>query len=544
MRPSKRRRRIGLLKLSFAMLFMLCPMATGLYRVSRAGYDVDRIAPSAAHRVRLEISYKTVSGTTWVRAYLPQNEADLRLGMRWTDTDLVAVSEEYRGGNRLLEWQGETEGSGKVETAFTVIPRNVAYRIDPSFTVPGPPAEAMLPFLESTESIQVSHPAIAALAADLAPAGSSAVKALRRIYDYCLGLGPIEPPGGPLHSRVEDALATLESRAGSDLGKIRLFAALARHQGLPTRLVQGVVLDRGPDVEPVTWAEVRVGTSWIPFFPGRDLFARTGGALVPFVRGDRPIVEVAPEADLRVRYEVEKSFAVRGRLVEGDFGKAPTSWLGLWGALEEAGISINMQRILLMIPFGAFMSVLVRNVLGLRTFGFFMPLLIAIAATRAGLGWTLAAFLFVVGVVCQIRLLAKPLRLLHFPLQAIMLTGVITTVTGLAAAGALLGNLRLAHLTFLPVVVLTIVTEKFSIIIEEEGPLEVLKVTIMSIIATVLCFLVMDSWYLQTVVLTFPESLLCVILLEIMIGTWTGVRLMEYVRFGRAISASGGVADA
>jgi len=134
------------------------------------------------------------------------------------------------------------------------------------------------------------------------------------------------------------------------------------------------------------------------------------------------------------------------------------------------------------------------------------------------------------------------LRLLHFPLQAIMLTGVITTVTGLAVAGALLGNLRLAHLTFLPVVVLTIVTEKFSIIIEEEGPLEVVKVTIMSIIAIVLCFLVMDSWYLQTFVLTFPESLLCVVLLETMIGSWTGVRLMEYVRFGRAISASGGAA--
>lgn len=532
------------LRILLAVFLLLCPMAIGIYRVSRAGFRVDRIAPSEAHRVRLQVFYKTLSDTTWVRAYMPQNEADLSLGMRWTDTDLIVSSEQYRGGNRLLEWRGETEGSGKVETAFTVIPRKVSYEIDPSFRVPGPPQEESVTFLEPTDLIQANHPAIAALASELAPAGSPSVDALRKIYDFCSSLPRPGSSGGGEHLQVTDALGTLESRAGSDLGKIRLFAALARRQGLPTRLVQGIVLDPGIEVAPATWAEVRIGATWVPFFPARDLFARTAGLLVPFARGDHPIVEADPAADLEVRYGVEKSFAVRGRLVEGGFGKASTSWLGFWGALEEAGISVDMQRIVMMIPLGAFMSVLIRNVMGLRTFGFFMPLLIAIAAMRAGLNWTLSAFLFVIGLVCTIRLLAKPLRLLHFPLQGIMLTAVVVTVTGLAVAGALLGNLRLAHLTFLPVVVLTIATEKFTIIIEEEGPLEVLKVTLMSIAAIVLCFLVMNNWTLQTFVLTFPESLLSVVFLEIVIGSWTGMRLMEYVRFGRIAPAHEGAARA
>ncbi len=512
-------------------------MAVAMYRVSRADYDVDRIAPSEAHRVRVLVRYETASDETWVRACLPQNETDLFLGMRWTDSDLIAVSEEYRGSNRLVEWQGETEGSGKVETSFTVIARNVAYEIDPSFRVPGPPPEAMLPFLETTELIQAGHPAIAALAAKLAPAGSPAVDALRRIYDFCRALPPARPSGDTAHPRASDALATLESQEGSDLGRIRLFTALARRQGLPTRLVQGVVMDSGLQAELVVWAEVRLGTAWIPFHPAGDLFARTGGTLVPFARGDLPIVEADPETSLEVRYEVERSFAVRGRLVEGGFSKASTSWLGLWGALEEAGISVDMQRILMMIPFGAFVTVLIRNVLGLRTFGFYMPLLIAIAATRVGIGWTLAAFLFVIGIVCLTRVAARPMRLLHFPLQGIMLTAAVLAITGLAAAGTLAGNFRLAHLTFLPVVVLTIATEKFANIIEEEGPLEVLKVTLMSMVAIVLCFLVMDSWTLQAFVLTFPESLLSVLLLEILIGTWSGLRLMEYFRFSRVIAA-------
>jgi len=134
--------------------------------------------------------------------------------------------------------------------------------------------------------------------------------------------------------------------------------------------------------------------------------------------------------------------------------------------------------------------------------------------------------------------LARPLRLLHFPLQGIMLTARVVAVMGLAAAGALMSNLRLAHLTMLPVVVLTIASYKFSIIIEEEGPLEVLKVTLMSIVAIVLCFLVMNSWELQTFVLTFPESLLFLVCLEVLIGSWTGMRLLEYFRFRRLIPAS------
>ena len=531
-------------KILLAVSLLLCPMGIGIYRVSRAGYDVDRLAPSAAHRIRLEIFYKTVSDTIQVRAHLPQNETDLSLGVRWTDTDLSVAEEHSRAGNRLVEWRGETEGSGKVETAFTVIARNVAYEPDTSFRVPGPPAEALLPFLEATDVIQVDHPAIAALAAELAPAGAPAVDALRRIYDYCLSLPRPESAGNPAPPPAGDALGTLESQTGSDLGRVRLFTALARHQGLPTRLVQGIVLEPGLEVEPVTWSEVRLGTTWVPFCLARDLFARTAGSLVPFVRGDLPIVEASPATELEVRYGVEKSFAVRGSLVELGLGKASPNWLAVWAALEDAGIPVNMLRILLMIPFGAFISILVRNVLGLRTFGFFLPLLIAITAISAGLPWTLSAFLFVIGLVYVIRLLARPLRLLHFPLQGIMLTGTVTAVTGLAATGALMGNLRLAHLTLLPVVVLTIATEKFSVMIEEEGPLEVLKVTLMSIIAIVLCFLVMNSWALQTFVLTFPESLLFVVFLEIQIGSWTGMRAIEYFRFRRLIAAPEGAAGA
>jgi transglutaminase-like putative cysteine protease len=259
------------IKILLTLLLLLCPMAVGTYRASRADYDVERIAPSAAYRVHLRVFYETAADTIRVRANLPQNETNLSLGARWTDTNLSGADEYRRGGNRILEWWGETEGRGKVETAFTVVSRSVAYDIDPSFRVSGPPSESMLPFLESTEVVQVDDPAIAALAVELAPAGSSSAASLRRIYDYCRSLpGPETAPDTA--QQADDALGTLESQAGSELGRVRLFAAVARHQGIPTRLVQGIVLEPGLEIDPATWVEVRLGPTWVPFHPARALF--------------------------------------------------------------------------------------------------------------------------------------------------------------------------------------------------------------------------------------------------------------------------------
>jgi len=528
-------RRTDLLRTLATVFLLLCPMAIAICRISMAAFDVERIAPNPGYRVSLRVFFETPSDTVRVRAHLPQNEPNLILGTRWTDTDLANSDEVYRGGNRRWEWWGETEGRGKVETSFTAIAKNVTYEIAPSFRVPGPLSDPTLPFLESTETIQVDHPAIAALAEELAPRGAPAADALARIYDFCGGLpelGTSEHPGLVV---AEDAVGTLEALEGTALGKARLFAALVRHQGFPARMVHGLVMEPGPDRNATSWVEVRLGPSWVPFCIDEDLFARTDGRLVPFCRGDVRLVEANPIHTSKVHFDVARTFGVRGRLIEGS-EKAASSWLGVWGALEESGIPLNILCLLLMIPFGAFICVVIRNLLGLRTFGFFLPMLIAIGATHSGLPWALAAFLIVNGWVYLFRFAAEPLRLLHYPKVAVILTSTVGAVLGLAAIGAVFGNVNLAHVTFLPIVVLTFATEQFSTIMEEEGPREVLKVIVMTLIGISLAYFVMSSQSMQRFALTFPESVLILVLFDVLIGSWTGVRLLEYIRFRRLLS--------
>jgi len=49
------------------------------------------------------------------------------------------------------------------------------------------------------------------------------------------------------------------------------------------------------------------------------------------------------------------------------------------------------------------------------------------------------------------------------------------------------------------------------------------------------CYAVMDSLFLQSMILTFPELLLVVIALNLWLGKWVGMRLLEFVRFRHVI---------
>ena len=59
-----------------------------------------------------------------------------------------------------------------------------------------------------------------------------------------------------------------------------------------------------------------------------------------------------------------------------------------------------------------------------------------------------------------------------------------------------------------------------------------LRLTRNTLVVCAACYLLIELGGVQSIVLAFPETLLGVIVLEVLIGKWRGLRLLEYVRFG------------
>ena len=62
-----------------------------------------------------------------------------------------------------------------------------------------------------------------------------------------------------------DAVTVIREGRGNDLGRARLFCALARANGLPCRVMAGIPLTSGRQDQFLYWNEVYLGGGWVPF---------------------------------------------------------------------------------------------------------------------------------------------------------------------------------------------------------------------------------------------------------------------------------------
>jgi hypothetical protein len=94
-----------------------------------------------------------------------------------------------------------------------------------------------------------------------------------------------------------------------------------------------------------------------------------------------------------------------------------------------------------------------------------------------------------------------------------------------------LGLMRGLNITFFPMIILAWTIERMSIIWEEEGPKEVLIQGGGSLLVATLAFLLMDQALVRHLAFNFPELHLAILALVMIIGRYTGYRLLELGRF-------------
>lgn len=506
------------------LVLVVLPLGWGLVRVIRSDFRLERLVPQPAHRVHVRAVVEAEGRDVRVAMYLPQNEDRLALGSRWLNSDMPLYSETYAGGNRRGEWAAGGPGIYHIESAFTAVTSPVRFVIDESLPLPEA-ADPDAAYLDGTPSIQTGDPRIMELAGDLVPPGTSLAVALRRIHDACRELAP-----GP--SSGDDAVSALLAGPASSVGRSRLFVALARRLGIPARTVTGMVLDASPDWAELTWVEAKVAGQWVPFCATRNAFARLPAGYLPMRRDAPELLVVSEGVRVQRHVEVSGTLDAKGRFA-GSLER--NGWLGLWSAFEDAGVPMDVVRIIMMIPLGALLLVILRNVVGIQTFGFFLPLLVAVASLRTGLAWGLAGFFALIALLFLVRIPLERQRLLHSPQMAILLTSAVVAMLGLAALGLRSGHVSLGYVTFFPFAILTITTERFAVMVEEEGVLRTAGVVAMTAASIAACHVLLAILPLQALFLGFPELLLPLVFVNVLVGKWMGVRLLEYWRFRRLV---------
>ncbi len=191
----------------------------------------------------------------------------------------------------------------------------------------------------------------------------------------------------------------------------------------------------------------------------------------------------------------------------------------------------SMFKTIMLIPVGALIVVFLRVIIGLKTSGTFMPVLIAVAFFQTQLLAGILGFLLIVGTGLVIRSYLSRLNLLLVARISAVIISVILIISLFTIVAFNIGLNEGLTITFFPMIILSWTIERMSILWEEEGGKEVFIQGGGSLLTAVLVYLAMTNSYIQHLTFNFIGIQLIILAAILLLGTYTGYRLTELKRF-------------
>jgi len=191
----------------------------------------------------------------------------------------------------------------------------------------------------------------------------------------------------------------------------------------------------------------------------------------------------------------------------------------------------NLFKGILLLPIGALIVVFLRIIIGLKCSGTFMPILIATSFIQTELVPGVIGFLAIVSVGLIIRSYLSHLNLLlvsRISAVVIVVIGIIILFTIVAFR---MGLTEVLTISFFPMIIMAWTIERMSILWEEEGGREVLIQGGGSLIVAVIAYLMMDNNLIRHWAFNFLGVHLLIMAAILMMGQYTGYRLLELRRF-------------
>lgn len=252
------------------------------------------------------------------------------------------------------------------------------------------------------------------------------------------------------------------------------------------------------------------------------------------------IIEEVKEVEVKEKDITEPTEEVKGRLqqVLDEYPVGDLNWYNwLQVSIRQAvdqGVPPNTIVLLLMFPAVAGLVAIARQVVGIKGFGIYLPALMAVALLSMGLVTGLGLFLGVVIVAMLSRRMLKWLKLQYLPRMALMIWVLSMVVLGVLMMAPNLKLMELVNIGVFPILLVILLTEDFVGMQSRRGVKEAIKQLLQTMFLAIVSYFLLSWSWLQEWVLVRPEmSTLIMVAMLLLVGKYSGLRLLEYRRFRR-----------
>ena len=400
-------------------------------------------------------------------------------------------------GNQTLFYQARVAAAGNSSSASSAPP-------------PPPPSYPQLDEPEAT--------ALAGIVTEVRRTSADVLTFAQRVLEL---IDEADEVGGI--NLFVDGSRTPQSRAQA----AKLILSGAR---IAARVVHGVDLSEERKEAPLAIRlEVHNGRQWLMLDPVSGNRVDTSRFLV-WSYDTPPLLEAEGARRVQVRVSVaavplEFVALLDSRLANGGMGLARLSLLDLPAETQ------SVYAIMLTIPLGALLIVVLRNIVGLHTFGTFAPILIAIAFRETQLLSGVLLFIGIIGIALLVRFYLERLQLMLVPRLAVVVTVVLLLMLLVDVVGYRMRWHVGLSASLLPIIILAMVVERMSLVWEETGGKNAVMRAGGSLVAAILGYLATSQPLVEYLFLAFPELVLVVLAMLLMLGRYSGFRLTELRRF-------------
>lgn len=495
-----------------ALVLTAAGAAVFAYKIVVLNFPLQPDTTSLAWNVEAHVVFNGQGAPARLSLFIPRNTQRHMVVNENFISRGYGVNIQAKDGNRLATWTIRS-AKGRQSVYYRAVIRPSTRKENTEMTM-GPPPEVQVPVLAGA-ALEAAQSLIAEMHEKSADADSFTSELLKRIS--------VPVPG--------DRLKTLLDGRDSAPARVRVAADLLAMARFPARAVHGFrILPQVRQAVPVHWIEIFDAGQWRAYDPATSE-AGVPDDYVSWWRGTEPIIRFKgiknPSVDITASaYEEGNLYAATAG------GLIPKREFLVRFSLFSLPIQTQaVYRVLLLVPVGILALVVLRNVVGVRTFGTFMPVLVALAFRETQLLWGLVLFSMLVAAGMGFRLYLDRLKLLVVPRLAAVLIVVVLLMVAFSLVTHLLDLDRGLSVALFPMVILTMTIERMSVVWEELGPGEALSQGLGTLVVSALVYLLMQIRYLEHLFFTFPELLLILLAMVLLLGRYSGFRLLELRRF-------------
>jgi hypothetical protein len=191
----------------------------------------------------------------------------------------------------------------------------------------------------------------------------------------------------------------------------------------------------------------------------------------------------------------------------------------------------RLVEILLLLPIAALIICVFRNVIGLRSFGTFAPALIGLAFHDLHSLPGIFVFVTILLIGWLMRRVLDHYHLLQVPRVATMLTLIMMVLISAVVCANVYGASTTRYISLFPMIILCGMVERFWTLETEDSTSASFRTLFQTMLISTVIALVLSSTELVQHMLRFPETLGLIMAAQLLIGRYTGYRLMELLRF-------------